>query len=53
MALLTVTGKIKGQSTTLCNFNISVNGGPFVEPDSIVLDQYIFNVPDSGTKITI
>ncbi|MEV7392560.1 MULTISPECIES: hypothetical protein [unclassified Streptomyces] len=53
MAQLVITGQIQGQSTTLCSFLIAVDGGAQVGPDSVVLDQSIFIVPDTDTAIDI
>ncbi|MFD0400933.1 hypothetical protein ACFVHI_22965 [Kitasatospora sp. NPDC127121] len=53
MAQLVLTGQIHGQTTTQCNFTIAVNGGDQVGPDSVVLDQSIFNIPDTDASIDI
>ncbi|MFF2079653.1 hypothetical protein ACFVXG_33460 [Kitasatospora sp. NPDC058162] len=53
MAQLVLTGQIQGQSTTLCNFTIAVNGGSPVGPDNVVLDQSIFTIPDTDAAIDI
>lgn len=53
MAQLVLTGQIRGQTTTLCNFTIAVDGGARVGPDSVVLDQSIFTIPDTDTAVDI
>jgi hypothetical protein len=53
MALLIVTGRIHGQSTTFCNFTVSVNNGPFIVPDSLLLDQSFFTIPDQAAQISV
>jgi len=53
MVQLCLTAKIKGQATTACSFTISVNNGPFVAPDTQVLDQSIFIVPDDAASIVV
>ncbi|MEU5431814.1 hypothetical protein AB0G73_00365 [Streptomyces sp. NPDC020719] len=53
MAQLVLTGQIQGQTTTLCNFTISIDGGSPVPPDTVVLDQSIFTIPDADAQIDI
>ncbi|MHA7962280.1 hypothetical protein ACX9I7_31585 [Streptomyces sp. L500] len=53
MAQLVLTGQIQGQTSTQCNFTIAVNGGAPVGPDSVVLDQSIFAIPDTDAAIDI
>lgn len=53
MALLVISGRIRGQSTTLCNFTVSVNNGPFTAPDNLLLDQNFFTIPDQPELIAV
>ncbi len=53
MAQLVITGRRRGQSTTMCSFEVSINGAPFGSPDIVVLDQSIFTVPDQSAQVAI
>lgn len=53
MAQLVLTGQIQGQTTTLCAFTISVDGGSPTPPDTVVLDQSIFTIPDTDATVDI
>jgi hypothetical protein len=53
MSTLIVTGMIRGSTTTMCSFAVSVNGAPFAGPDNVILDQSFFTIPDQPATITV
>jgi hypothetical protein len=53
MSTLIVSGVIRGSASTMCNFSVSVNGGPFLAPDKLILDQAFFNIPDQNATVTV
>jgi hypothetical protein len=50
---LIVTGMIRGSTTTMCSFSVSVNGAPFAGPETVVLDQSFFTIPDQPATVTV
>ncbi|MEV5017691.1 hypothetical protein ACIGW1_31905 [Streptomyces sp. NPDC053780] len=53
MGQLSVSARVRGEPTTLCQFTLSVNGGSPATPTAVVLDQSIFTIPDSSAQIEI
>ncbi|MBB5926762.1 hypothetical protein [Streptomyces echinatus] len=52
MGQLVLSGRIRGEATTQCEFTISVNGSA-VSATAVVLDQSVFTVPDASAQIEI